>query len=108
VIPEADLAAVREWVGSQPSDDAVRLVYERRGTIEATALAILRSRRADFVARASKFSADGDFDEDIVQNIKSLDGDIARLEALLPTTEGGAADLGLVTTSRLVRTGRGR
>jgi hypothetical protein len=108
VIPEADLAAIREWVGSQPPDESVRVIYERRGTVEATALAILRARRADFIQRAAKFSADGDFSEDTATNIKALDRDIASLEAMVPSTEGGASDLGMVTTSRLVRAGRGR
>jgi hypothetical protein len=108
VIPDADLAAIREWVGSQPSDESVRVIYERRGSVEATALAILRGRRADFITRAAKFAAEGDFSEDTATNIKALDRDIASLEALVPSAEGGAADLGMVITSRLVRAGRGR
>lgn len=103
-----ELAIVRSHVGSTvpPSDDDLRLIYDRVGSPEATALEVLRGRLADMLANPARFDATGDFSEGYEANIKGLTAKIAELEAVVQRIEDPTA--GMVTTTRLVRAGRAR
>jgi hypothetical protein len=103
-----ELAIVRSHVGSTvpPSDDDLRLIYDRVGSPEATALEVLRGRLADMLANPARFTADGDYTESYEANIKGLMAKIAELESVVQRIEDPTA--GMVTTTRLVRAGRSR
>lgn len=92
------LAEIREWIGSTPSSVDVEVVYDRCGTVHATALSILKARRADLEAGPDSFEVVGDYKETTVgKAFESLNKRIADLEALT----GTAAPL---TAGQLVRT----
>lgn len=104
----ADLEAIRSWVGDTPSDSSIQSTWVAAGeTVEATALSILRRRRANLVADPLKFGADGDWSQDATANLKALDADIATLDSLVSTVDlsGG---LPTVTTSKLLHPGQAR
>lgn len=56
---EAELAAIRGWVGSLPSDDEIEEIYNRLGNFDATVLEILRTRLADYTSEPSSLSVPG-------------------------------------------------
>ncbi len=93
------LAAIREWVGSTPDDAAVETVYLRTGTVEAAALSILRTRRADLVTGPVSWAVEGDYREDRSKNLDALDRLIARLEGEAVIVDPATA----MTTSQLTR-----
>jgi hypothetical protein len=105
-----ELAVVRSHVGSTvpPSDDDLRVIYDRVGSPEATALEVLRGRLADMLnpANPARFTADGDYTSDHAANIKGLTVKITELEAVVQQIEDPTA--GMVSTTRLVRAGRSR
>lgn len=102
----AILDQVRDWVGSTPDDATIEARYNQSAgdehPVEATALAILRRRRADMVASPAEWRLDGDYQQKTEANIAALDAQIADLERIVAT--GG----GMVTTSQLVRCDTGR
>lgn len=95
----ATLARIREWVGSKPDDDTVDATFalDGNGTIETTALSILRIRYADLLAAPSTFAVQGDYSQSTGKNIEALEGKIGELEQLV-----GAA-CGQVTAGLLKR-----
>lgn len=95
-------AQIREWTGSQPDVVALETVYLREGTVEASALSILRTRRADLVSGAISWAVEGDYREDRAKNLEALDAQIAKLEDQLGVGPG------VMTTSRLVRCDQAR
>jgi hypothetical protein len=103
-----DLAVVRSHVGqtTPPSDDDLRVIYDRLGSPEATALEVLRGRLADMLANPARFTVDGDYTSDHAANIKGLTVKIAELESAVQRIEDPTA--GMVSTTRLVRAGRSR
>lgn len=81
-ISPADLAWMREWVGSDPDDAALadRLaVYEGKRTLAV--IGLLRMRRADLLSDPVSYSIRGDVTVNAGANLTALDGMIASLEA---------------------------
>jgi len=105
-----DIAAVREWVGSDPDDDTVEAELDRwvddPHPVERAALAILRVRLADVLAGPAKWAEGQDYSEDWSSNLKLLQGRVARLEGIV----GADADLAAPTVAvgQLVRPERDR
>lgn len=101
------LKVIRSWVGSAdpPTDETLAADLERLGSAEAVALEILRGRRADLLSTPASISLPGDWSEDASANIRSLDGAIAELEDLVPSTspEGVEQPIGVVQLVRLDR-----
>lgn len=94
------LARIREHVGSTPDDTTVEAVYglDGNGTVETTALSILRTRYADLVAKAAEFNVEGDYSQNAGKNIDALAAKIAELEQLVGST-GGQVTAGLLRRS---------
>lgn len=97
-----DLAAIREHVGSTPSDEDLGTQWDRLGTVEAVALSVLRARLADMLASPASLRVDGDYAEDHSANIRALEKQIARLELAVPGSPGE------VKVAHLTRSGRSR
>lgn len=84
----AVLAQIRDWIGSTPDDDAVEATFNRDdlGTVNLTALAILRQRRADLENGPDSFEVVGDYKETTIgKAFESLNTRIAELEAVTGT-----------------------
>lgn len=105
----AVLAALRSWVGTDPTDptDAdLEQRHGRLGNVEAVALEILRGRLADMVREPARFQVDGDAGWSYEKNLEQLRADVAELTTLVAATAGTGA--GVLSVGRLVRAGRGR
>jgi hypothetical protein len=101
-----DLAEVREWVGAEPADDIVEAAWARKGTVVATALAILRARRADILAGPTRWAVGSDYSQEhTAEAIKALNAQIDQLETLDPDDKGGGYGM---SVSYLERCGTGR
>ena len=82
-ITPADLAWMREWVGSSPDDAALadRLeVYEGQRTLAV--IGLLRMRRADLLSDPLSYSIRGDVTVNASANLTALDSMLAKLEAI--------------------------
>ena len=97
-----DLAAIREHVGSTPPDADLEVQWDRLGSVEAVALAVLRGRLADLLASPADLRVDGDYSESWGKNLDLLRAKIAALETLLPDGPGA------VKVAHLSRSGRSR
>lgn len=74
-------ANILDWIGAVEGDESLDDTYALRGTVEATALSILRRRRATLGPDAWALS--GDYSEnDNGRTAAWLDAQIARLSAL--------------------------
>jgi hypothetical protein len=99
-----ELAELRSLIGttSPPTDSDLDGIYDRVGSVRATALEVLRGRLADMRARPAEFRAEGDFSEKwSADQLKGLEADVA---ALAVTVEGADS----VVVGRIVRGGRCR
>lgn len=104
-ITDADIEDIRDWTGSQPSDQVITETWDRVGEgVDKTALAILRRRRADL--GPEKWSVQGDYSEESTKAVDRLDRQIARLERLVPGEIDESA--GGYSTVFLTRDGAGR
>lgn len=99
-----DLAAIREHVGSTPTDVELETRWDRLGTVASVALSVLRERLADMLARPADLSVDGDYRESYQANLRILREQVATLEAAVAS--GGSP--GVVHVARLTRGGRSR
>lgn len=90
------LQIAREWVGSQPDDTALQAAIDEWRSPHRAALAILRARRADMIAQPAKWAVVDDYSQDASANLRALDDQIARLEALVP--EEGTDPVGWSST----------
>lgn len=99
----AEAEEVRDHVGAGTLDGEIVAVWDRKGTVLSTALAILRRRRSAMLAEPGRFSADGDFSEEWTsEQIKMLDAKIGSLVAEVAAEEAGTA-VGTLTVSFLER-----
>lgn len=100
-----ELAAIREHIGTAdpPSDDDLDVLWERLGTVEAVALAVLRGRLADMQARPAVLKVDGDHSEDWTKNLDLLTKKIGTLGSVVASQGDGS-----VSVTRLRRVGRCR
>lgn len=96
----ASLRVIREWVGSQPDDDALDDAFDDAGTLNGAALSILRQRRADLLV-GKAWGVPGDYYEGAA-NLSALDRQIADLEALVGTG-AGVLTVGSITRDRGAR-----
>jgi hypothetical protein len=102
-LDDNDLAYLRSWVGTAaPTDVELEAAHERLGDLHAVALEVLRQRLADLLADPASFGVGSDYREDRSSNIRSLEAQVRKLEAIVG--EGPGA----LTTGRLVRSGRTR
>lgn len=101
------LAAIRAWCGSAPSNGDLTTRLERLGDTNAVALEVLRERRADLLRDPLTTNLVGDYSESLVENIKHLNEDIARLDDLVRQagSDDGATS---VTLGQLTRPDRAR
>lgn len=82
-ISGADLAWIREWIGSQPDDNAVAVrLGQVDGKRSLAALSFLRQRRADLLTDPLSYSIRGDITVNAQGNLNALDGIILQLEAV--------------------------
>lgn len=100
---EAEIIRVRAWTGDEPSDALVTDALDRCGSVEAAALEILSTRRANMEADPLKWAIDGDLSEDWTENAARLDARIASLDQLL-----GSQTLPSLTAGQLTRPDRER
>ena len=109
-ITAAQLAEIREWIGtsSPPTDATLEEHFDDLGTTAAVARRIVRQRLADLVAKAAKFKAEGDYDEETVENITLYERLEARLDAAVVTATAAATGTGSLTVGHIVREGRCR
>jgi hypothetical protein len=100
------LAAIREHIGSTepPTDSDLETQWDRVGSVEAVALAIVRGRLADLLARPVDLAVDGDYRESWSKNVDALQAKERELVAAVAA--GGSA--GQVTVTRMTRSGRSR
>lgn len=98
-VQHADLL---DWIGQVEPGEDPDAVLQVRGTVERTALSILRRRRA--VLGPQKWSLSGDYSQDDAgATVAWLDGQIARLEELTGESDGSG-----LRTGRVVRRQPGR
>lgn len=99
---------VRVHVGSAEAsgidDDVIYEVIDRLGSVQAAALEILRSRRAELLTGPASFSTTG-YAESNSETIKALTEDIAALQAEVDLG-GGVGGITTVTAVRPDRCGR--
>ncbi len=102
-----DLAAIRSHIGetAPPSDGDLGPMWDRLGSVETVALAVLRARHADMLAQPSALGVSGDYDENWSENLTALERKIAHLEAAVAVAAGTG---GVVTVAHLTRSGRSR
>lgn len=107
-ITAADLAAVRAWVGTAIDDADVDAVWVVQLNVELTALQLLRQRRADFVADPAQFAVQGDYSQNVADNLRALDAQIGQLERLTGTGASVVTTgvLSKPTGARVLRHGR--
>lgn len=80
-ISPADLAWMREWVGSTPDDAALAdLLDTYEGVRSLAALGLLRMRRADLLGDPLSYSIRGDVTVNATANLNALDAMIGLLE----------------------------
>lgn len=111
-ISPADLAWMREWVGSTPDDATLadRLnVYEGQRTLAA--IGLLRMRRADLLSDPLSYSIRGDVTVNAQANLSALDAMLSTLEGIAiaeGAMEGGTgAAIASATLERQDTWGRG-
>lgn len=93
-------ARILDWIGAvQTGDEALEAAYTRCGTVEATALSVLRRRRA--AAGPEQWAVAGDYSETNSRGVDWLDQQIAALEDLTGAPGG-------INVVPLVRCGRTR
>lgn len=101
---DEDLALVRDEIGDQPDDTTIAGYFEELDDWRRVALRVLKRRRATAAAggqQTKSFSLDGVLSVGLsTADFRTLDAQIARLEALL--------DGGVVTTGRVTRPDRYR
>lgn len=102
---EAELAAIRDHVGDQPPDADLQELWNRLGDVDAVALAVIRRRRAEMLARPARLTVEGDYTEEWTRNLDALAAQEAALAAAVST---GDADPGIVRVATLRRSGRTR
>lgn len=114
-LTDADLAWIRDEVGTQtpPTDTDLDDTYIELGNRTLVAIRVLKRRRAAIAGGSTvdSVSIAGVFSISQRSNIKALDEQIARLEALYLADTGEAVDDGStagVTFGRLTRTDRSR
>lgn len=89
----ADRRKIREYVGAEPDDYQLDLVGGDNGwKITATALSILKTRRATIVSAPADWGTDG-YSEEWSENLKALDADIEKLEAEIAVESDTDVDL---------------
>lgn len=104
----SQLRQVRKFVGSKPDDATVNEVFDDpedgQGDVKRTALSILETRLADFIAENPAYGLPGRFYRQgrNLGSLQLLERQIAALKGAL----GIAAPT--VTWSKLTRAGRGR
>lgn len=106
-IEPADLAWMREWIGSTPDDATLEerlAVYD--GVRSLTVLGVLRTRRADLLADPLSYSIRGDVTVNATANLAALESLIASLEAVA-VADGDleASDLATLSGATLERVG---
>lgn len=93
-------ARILDWIGAvKTGDEALATAYARCGTVEATALSILRRRRS--TAGPEQWAVAGDYSESNSRGVDWLDRQIAALEDLTGAPGG-------INVVPLVRCGRTR
>lgn len=98
----ATIAAIRQWVGSTPDDNALSAGYDALGSAEGVALQILQTRRADLVAGGPSFSISGHYSQGSpAELLKAIDGQIDALIYALGCGSG-------LETYQLARSDRAR
>lgn len=75
----AELLAVREHVGSEPSDGDIENLFATLLTSDAVARHILSTRLADLQSRPADFRVEGDYAEGWGKNIEALQKKVAAL-----------------------------
>ncbi|HEX2578673.1 MAG TPA: hypothetical protein VHK88_20180 [Aquihabitans sp.] len=92
----AEVEAVRDWVGTEPSTTTIEAFLDRFATKSTptawAALSILRRRRRDVAVGPESWAVDGDYREtrNLTATLAALDLDIARLERITGDTTGTA------------------
>jgi hypothetical protein len=106
----AELLTIREWVGSAPNDAALNAYHDgHNGDPFATALSVLRARRADIAANPTQQQWTGDYSESWGKNLDALDAQIGEVSGLvtdptmLATITAGIQVGGLTRSDRAVR-----
>ena len=99
------LAEIRVWTGSTPDDTELAARYQRLGTVEATALEVLRERLAQMLAEPARYSIDGDASWSYEKNIEALRESVSSLASAVATANGTGSTL---TVGRMVRSGSRR
>jgi len=75
-----EMAQIRDYIGATPDDGTVEQVFALRETVAATAMSILRQRRADLVAAPAQWTS-ADYSEQWGKNLEALDRAIAEVHA---------------------------
>lgn len=91
-VVEADLL---DWIGTVEEGENLDAAYALRGTVEATALSILKRRRA--TTGPSKWSLSGDYSEDDAgARVAWLDDQIAHLTRIIGDDSDDVAVVGRI------------
>lgn len=109
-LTDAQLALIRNEVGSNPDDASLQAIYDRVATLYGTALEVQSQRLADFRANPAQFSVAGEYGQNVAANIAALTEHVAQLVAKAAAEAAGADPFeltsGLVTTTVPTRTWR--
>lgn len=78
-----ELADVRTEISDNdpPSDADLDAIFLRRGSVQGTILEVLRKRLAAYLADPAQFIIPGEYGQNVAENIKSLERQIARVSA---------------------------
>lgn len=97
-----DLNWVRDEIGTAdpPSDADLDTSFDELQMREAVALRVLKRRRADLLANPASFSISGVLSQDASANLRSLEAQIAPLQAAVDSVLGGLNVAGSVVAGR--------
>lgn len=83
----AQVAQIREWVGTEPDTAALNVIHDRVGLVDAVALSVLVTRRTllreTLATQPAKLGLAGDYSHDWGNTRTVYDDDIARLQLLV-------------------------
>ena len=99
-LTEDQVQVLRRQVGDRPTTQELQDIYDRTGSLTATAREILEVRLANYQADPASFSVHGEYSQDTGTNIAALQKALAELGDL---DSGDSSLLHLVRRTRVRR-----
>lgn len=102
-LTEAQLATIRNEVGSTPDDPTLQSKYDRVGTLYGVAYEVVSQRLADLRTNPASFTVVGEYSQNVAANIATLEGLRRELAVKAVAEAAGLDPNGGVTVTKPVR-----